>query len=52
VAGTGFLAQASMPRLSETDRGSPKLFYANGRSGDLASFFSEVQSRLGEKGLA
>jgi len=24
VAGTGFLAQASMPRLGETNRGSPK----------------------------
>jgi len=41
VAGTGFLAQASMPRLGETNRGSPKHF-----------FFSEVQSRWGEKGLA
>ena len=30
----GFLAQASMARLGEINRGSPKMFHASGRSGD------------------
>jgi len=42
VANTGFLAQASMPRLGETNRSSPKLFYANGRLGDSSAFLSKV----------
>jgi len=52
MAGTGFLAQASMFRLGKTNRGSPKLFCANGRLGDSSAFLSEEWSRLGEKGLA
>jgi len=41
MVGTGFLVQASMPRLGETNRGSPKLFCAYGRSGDLVSFWAK-----------
>jgi len=35
VAGTGFLAQASMPHLGKTDRGSPKFSCTKGHPGDL-----------------
>ena len=38
MVGTGFLAQASIPRLGEINRGSPKLLYARSRSGDLRYF--------------
>ena len=34
VVSTGFLTQASIPRLGEINRGSPKLLHASGRSGD------------------
>jgi len=34
VVGTSFLAQACMSRLGEINRGSLKLLYASGRSGD------------------
>jgi len=40
MAGTGFLAQASMLRLGETNRGSPKHFCASSRPGDLVSFWA------------
>jgi len=33
MMGTGFLAQASLSRLGEINKGSPKLLHANGRSG-------------------
>jgi len=35
---TDKLAQASMSRLGEINRGSPKLFSANGRPGDPLHF--------------
>jgi len=38
--GIGLLAQASMPRLDEINRGSPKVFYANSRSGDQPCFWA------------
>ncbi|QCD86083.1 hypothetical protein DEO72_LG3g604 [Vigna unguiculata] len=34
MANSGFLAQASMSRLGEINRGSPKRFHVSGRSGD------------------
>jgi len=34
VVTTGFLVQASMSRLGEINRGSPKLLHTSGRSGD------------------
>jgi len=37
---TGFLAQASMSHLGETNKGSPKIFYSNCRSGDKSSFWA------------
>jgi len=36
----GFLAQASMSRLGEINRGSPKLLHASSRSGDPRSFWA------------
>jgi len=50
MADTGFLAQASMPRLGETNRVSPKLFYANGRSGDLISFLARCNLAYARRG--
>jgi len=40
VVSTGFLAQASMSRLGEINRGSPKLLHASGRSGDPRPFWA------------
>jgi len=34
MVSTGFLAQASMARLREINRGSLKMFHASGRSGE------------------
>ena len=54
MVGTSFLAQASMSRLGEINRGSPKLLHASGRSGDpRCSWASEhlaqaTTSRLSE----
>jgi len=42
VAGTDFLAQASMSRLGETNKGSPKLFCANCLSSDSSSFWERI----------
>ncbi|QCE03030.1 hypothetical protein DEO72_LG8g1047 [Vigna unguiculata] len=43
------LAQASQSRLGETNRDSPKPFYARGRPGDPLFFLSERASRPGER---
>jgi len=40
VVNTVFLARASVSRLGETNRGSPKLFCANCRSGNWSSFWA------------
>jgi len=40
VVGTGFLAQASMSRLSEIYKGSPKVFYVSSRWGDQLYFWA------------
>jgi len=40
MVSTGFLAQASMSRLGEINRGSPKLLYARSRSGDPHYFWA------------
>jgi len=40
VVSTGFLVQASMSRLGEINRGSPKLLHASGRSGDPRLFWA------------
>ena len=40
VVSTGFLAQASMSRLDEINRGSPKLLHASSHSGDPRSFWA------------
>ena len=42
--GTDFLAQASMSRLGEINRGSPKLLHANDRSGDPRPFFERASN--------
>jgi len=34
VVSSGFLGQASLSRLGEINKGSPKMFHASGRSGD------------------
>ena len=39
MVSTGFLAQASMSRLGEINRGSPKLLYARSCSGDPHCFW-------------
>jgi len=68
VVSTVFLAQVSVPRLGETNRGSPKLFCTNSRfeRGVISLRREEVRlsenpqellfycssSRLGEKELA
>jgi len=52
VAGTGFLAQASLPRLGEISRGSPRTCCSISRLDERFLFLSEEWSRLGEKGLA
>jgi len=52
VVNTDNLAQASLPRLGEMSRGSPKAFYASCRSGDQTLVLSEQMSRLGGGGLA
>jgi len=38
VVSTGILAQASMSRLGEINKGSPKLLHASGRSSDPRPF--------------
>ena len=49
---TGFLAQASLPRLGEISRGSPRLFYASRRLGDQLCFERvNVSLRRGESHL-
>jgi len=40
VLSTGFLAQASMSRLGEINKGSPKLLHVSSRSGDPRSFWA------------
>ena len=51
---TGFLAQTSVSRLSEINKGSPRLFYASCRLGDQPCFkqvdvsLRKGESRLGE----
>jgi len=52
VARPANLTQASQSRLGETNRDSPKPFYARGRPGDSIFFLSERASRSGERGLA
>jgi len=46
------LAQASLSRLGESYRGSPKYLFAKGRLGDPLYVLGERTSRLGEEGLA
>jgi len=48
---TDNLAQASLPRLGEMSRGSPRYSRAMGRSGDQLNL-SERASRPGKEGLA
>jgi len=52
MASTGFLTQASLPRLGEISRGSPRTCCSNCRLDDEFLFLSEEWSRLSEKGLA
>ena len=52
VAGTSFLAQASLPRLGEISRGSCRTYCSISRLHERFLFLSEEWSRLGEKGLA
>jgi len=52
VAESDKLAQASLSRLGETYRDSPKYFFAKGRPGDPLYVSGERTSRLGEEGLA
>jgi len=40
IVSTGFLAQASMSRLGEINRGSSKLLHASGRSGNPCPFWA------------
>ena len=47
------LAQASLLRLGEVSRGSPRLFHANGRLNDQFSFErASVSPRRGESRLS
>jgi len=52
VGSTDNLAQASLPRLGEMSRGSPRAFCASCRSSDQNLVLSELMSHLGEGGLA
>ena len=52
MAGTGFLAQASLPRPGEISRGSPRTCCSISRLDERFLFLSEEWSRLGERGLA
>ena len=53
VVSTGFLAQASVSRLGEINRGSPKPFYASCRSSDQPCFERvNVSLRWGESRLS
>jgi len=52
VARTDKLAHASMSRLGEINRGSPKLFFHEWSPRQPTTFFSERTSRLGEESLA
>jgi len=46
MVNSGFLAQASMSRLGEINKGSPKLLHTSGRSGDpRGSWASEHLAR-------
>jgi len=46
VVSTGFLAQASMSRLGEINRCSPKPLHASGRSGDPRLFWASKRLAL------
>jgi len=52
MVSTGFVAQASVSRLGEINRGSPRPFYASCRSGDQPCFDRvNVSLRRGESCL-
>jgi len=44
MVGTGHLAQASMPRLGEINKGLPKVFYANRPSSNQPCFWASKVS--------
>jgi len=52
VARSANLAQASQSRLGETNKDSPKPFYARGRLGDPLFILSERASYPSKRGLA